>query len=126
MSKCILCGSDKKIENHHLIPQCYVNTFPDIWGSLQNEITVPLCKRCHWIMPPFARSQYALEFKKMTRRDIEKIVNKLNDYIRSTFSSLRIQTYLTHNKAKSGTIYYSIQIRKAGASWGRVRESLGA
>ncbi len=47
VNQCVVCGFDKELTRHHVVPYCYRIHFPDKIKSHSSYDILPLCVACH-------------------------------------------------------------------------------
>lgn len=44
---CVVCGYDKKISGHHIVPRCFVRFMPEKYKIHNSHDVIPICRTCH-------------------------------------------------------------------------------
>lgn len=44
---CVVCGVEKNLNKHHVVPFCYRSHFPEEFKSHSSHDVLPLCRPCH-------------------------------------------------------------------------------
>lgn len=47
LNNCVVCGSDKYLTKHHVVPKCYKKYFPDDLKNHSSHDVLVLCSCCH-------------------------------------------------------------------------------
>jgi hypothetical protein len=112
--KCLVCGSDFQIEEHHLIPKYWT-------GGVGTKETIPLCRKHHRFMPPFeiqvgAGDYTAQSYKKSLHKRLDQmkyIVKQLNKKLSSRGYHFELRCHWHKYKTAHKKRYCHIEIKKA-------------
>ena len=75
-NRCVVCGNDKDLSKHHIVPQCFRRYMPLEIKSHSSHDIVPLCESCHRLY----ESEYAMVLKKELCKEFnEKVVPGCSD-----------------------------------------------
>lgn len=75
-NKCVVCGSDKELTRHHVIPKCYRKYFPEEMKSHSSYDVLPLCCKCH---SKYEKHASALKSKISQEYNVPLLGNKILD-----------------------------------------------